>query len=224
LVAIWGDYAVVAPMEMFVETKGDRHPTELAFLRGARLVVALETEKGRRWAQNKIQSLTGGDKITARYMRQDFFSFVPQFKLLFAGNHKPSLRSVDEAIRRRFHLVPFTVTIPKEKRDPQLFEKLKAEWPGILQWAVEGCTEWQKQGLNPPAAVLSATEEYMSAEDAVANWIDERCDVAPICCQRKSELYASWKHWADVAGEYAGSQKAFTMELEKRGFVPGPGR
>jgi putative DNA primase/helicase len=136
LAAIWGDYAVTAPMEMFIASHNDRHPTELAYLRAARLVTAQETEKGRRWAESKIKALTGGDPITARYMRQDFFTFTPQFKLLIAGNYKPSLRSVDEAIRRRFHLVPFVVTIPKEKRDGKLFEKLKAEWPGILQWAL----------------------------------------------------------------------------------------
>jgi putative DNA primase/helicase len=218
LTAIWGDYATVAPMEMFIETHGDRHPTELAFLRGARLVVAQEIDKGKRWAESKIKALTGGDPITARFMRADFFTFVPQFKLVIAGNHKPSLRSVDEAMRRRFHLVPFIVTIPEKERDPELFEKLKAEWPGILQWAIDGCLEWQKQGLSPPAAVRNATEEYLTEEDAIANWINECCDVAPICRQRKSELYASWNRWAEAAGEYAGSHKALSAELEKRGF------
>jgi putative DNA primase/helicase len=220
LTAMWGDYATVAPMEMFIATPNDRHPTELAFLRGARLVVAQETEKGRRWAESKIKALTGGDPISARYMRQDFFTFLPQFKLVIAGNHKPSLRSVDEAIRRRFHLVPFVVTIPPEERDPDLFEKLKLEWPGIMAWAADGCTEWQRQGLNPPAAVRDATAEYLAEEDAIGNWIEECCEVAPICLQKKSELYKSWQAWADANGEFAGSQKAMTTELEKRGFMP----
>jgi putative DNA primase/helicase len=131
--AIWNDYATVAPMEMFCETRNERHPTDLAFLRGARLVIAHETERNQHWAETKIKSLTGGDPITARFMRQDPFTFTPQFKLMIAGNHKPSLRGVDEAIRRRMHLVPFTVTIPEAERDTELFEKLKAEWPGILQ-------------------------------------------------------------------------------------------
>jgi putative DNA primase/helicase len=165
--------------------------------------------------------MTGGDPITARYMRQDFFNFIPQFKLAISGNHKPSLRSVDEAIRRRFHLVPFTVTIPEKDRDRKLFEKLKPEWPSILQWAIDGCIEWQKQGLNAPAAVRAATDNYLAEEDAVQSWIDECCDVAPICCQRKSKLFASWKQWADAAGEYVGSQKALSMELERRGFKSG---
>src|SRR5207248_7135757 len=110
LASIWHDYAVTAPMETFIESRNDRHPTELAHLRGARLVIAQETEQGRRWSESKIKALTGGDRIAARFMRGDFFEFLPLFKLIIAGNHKPSLRSVDEAIRRRFHLVPFTVT------------------------------------------------------------------------------------------------------------------
>ena len=122
LTGIWGDYAAVAPMETFIESHSDRHPTELAKLRGARLVVAQETEQNRRWAESKIKSLTGGDKITARFMRQDFFEYTPQFKLMIAGNHKPSLRGVDEAIRRRIHLVPFAVTIP-ERNAIQTFRK-----------------------------------------------------------------------------------------------------
>jgi putative DNA primase/helicase len=113
--------------------------------------------------------LTGGDKITARLMRQDFFDFVPQFKLLIAGNHKPGLRSVNEAIRRRLHLVPFTITIPSEERDQQLTDKLKAEWPGILAWMVAGCLEWQRDGLAPPAVVTDATKDYLEAQDAVAH-------------------------------------------------------
>src|SRR3979490_1841950 len=105
------------------------HPTDLAGLPGARLVTAIETEDGRRWAESKIKALTGGDLISARFMRQDFFTFLPQFKLAIAGNHKPGLRGVDEAIRRRFHLVPFTVTIAKS--DKNLPDKLCEEWPGI---------------------------------------------------------------------------------------------
>lgn len=109
LIGIFGDYATTSPMETFTASVGDRHPTDLAMLRGARLVTAQETEEGRQWAESKIKSLTGGDPITARFMRQDFFTFTPAFKLLIAGNHKPGLRNVDEAMRRRFHLVPFTV-------------------------------------------------------------------------------------------------------------------
>ena len=112
LTAIMGDYATVAAMDMFMATHGDRHPTDMAGLRGARIVTSIETEQGSRWAESKLKALTGGDKITARFMRQDFFEFTPQFKLLIVGNHKPSIRNVDEAMKRRLHMVPFTVTIP----------------------------------------------------------------------------------------------------------------
>ena len=114
---VLADYHRSAPIETFTASSSDRHPTDLAGLRGARLVTAVETEEGRRWAESKIKTLTGGDKIAARFMRQDFFEYTPQFKLMIAGNHKPGLRSVDEAIRRRFHLIPFTITIPPAERD-----------------------------------------------------------------------------------------------------------
>jgi putative DNA primase/helicase len=175
LKGMWGDYAVTASMDTFIETDNDRHPTELAFLDGARLVIAQETESGKRWAQAKIQALTGGDDITARFMRQDFFTFRPRFKLVIAGNHKPSLTSVDEAIRRRFHLIPFMVMIPKAERDPELTDKLKAEWPGIMKWAVDGCLEWQKIGLAPPKTVTDATNRYLEEEDPIARWISDCC-------------------------------------------------
>jgi putative DNA primase/helicase len=150
-----GDYHKTAPIETFTASNSDRHPTDLASLRGARLVTATETEEGRRWAEARIKQLTGGDTISARFMRQDFFEFAPSFKLFIAGNHKPSLRSVDEAIRRRFHLVPFAVTIPSEERDSDLAEKLKDEWPGILAWLIEGCLEWQTEGLRRPKPSLT---------------------------------------------------------------------
>lgn len=218
LTGILGDYAATASMEVFTASTGDRHPTDLAMLRGARLVTAQETEEGRRWAEAKIKSMTGGDPITARFMRQDFFTFVPQFKLLIAGNHKPGLRGVDEAIRRRFHLIPFAVTIPPEERDPTLPDRLRAEWPGILGWALEGCQQWQRVGLAPPASVRAATEHYLSDQDSIAAWIEEACDLGPNYQDRSAVLFASWKTWAERAGEFAGSNKRFTEQLESRGF------
>ena len=218
LTGIMGDYAAVASIDTFTASQSDRHPTDLAMLRGARLVTAQETEEGRRWAEARIKAMTGGDPITARFMRQDFFTFEPRFKLLIAGNHRPGLRNVDEAIRRRFNLVPFAVKIAPEDRDHELPEKLKAEWPGILAWAIEGCLEWQRIGLAPPAAVLDATSEYLAAEDATASWLGECCIVSPHLELGSSALFASWKAWADKAGEFAGSQKRFSQALQTRGF------
>jgi putative DNA primase/helicase len=214
------DYHKTAPIETFTASNGDRHPTDLAGLRGARLVTATETEEGRRWAESRIRQLTGGDRVSARFMRQDFFEFQPAFKLLIAGNHKPSLRSVDEAIRRRFHLIPFAVTIPANERDAELTERLQAEWPGILQWLIEGCLEWQStKVLAPPPAVVDATAAYLEAEDAIAAWIDEKCERDANAWAPSSALFASWSTWASAAGETIGTQKKLTLSLEARGFT-----
>jgi len=218
LAGILNDYQATAPIETFTASATDRHPTELAGLRAARLVTATETEEGRRWAEARIKALTGGDAIPARYMRQDFFEYVPQFKLVIAGNHKPGLRAVDEAIRRRFHLVPFEVTIPAHERDARLTEKLKAEWPGILAWAIEGCLDWQGQGLNPPPAVVAATSAYLDAQDAVSAWADECCATDGEAFELTAELYTSWVRWAATAGEPAGNRKRFADALGARGM------
>lgn len=217
---ILADYAQTAQMEVFTENKNDRHPTELAALRGARLVIASEIDAGKRLAEGRVKTLTGGDPIRAHFMRCDDFEFRPSFKLMLAGNHKPSLRSVDVAIRRRVHLVPFMVTIPPAERDLKLGEKLRAEWPQILQWAIDGCLAWQREGLNPPKAVRDATEEYFSAEDAIRTWLDERCIVSPQAGTTKtSALYQDFKTWAERTGEFCGSQKRFSQDLKDRGFV-----
>ena len=215
---ILGDYACTAPMDTFVETRGDRHPTDLAGLRGARFVTAIETEQGRRWNESKVKAITGGDKISARFMRQDFFEFYPHFKPVIVGNHKPAIRNIDEAMKRRMHLIPFTVTIPLDRRDPRLTEKLLAERDGILAWAVAGCLAWQREGLKPPASVLAATEEYFEAEDAIGQWIEERCLLANTHREGVSELFSDWREWAERAGEYVGSVKRFSELMATRKF------
>jgi len=219
---IMGSYATVASMETFTANHTDRHPTDLAMLRGARLVTAQETEEGRRWAESRIKALTGGDPITARFMRQNFFTFTPQFKLFITGNHKPGLRGVDEAIRRRLNLVPFVVTIPAAERDPELAEKLKAKWPGILQWMIDGCLSWQRDGLGASEAVAAATANYMAAEDALALWIKERCKPIGYGGTECSRLYRDWRGWAITAGEEPGSQKRFSQGLEAKGYMKDP--
>jgi putative DNA primase/helicase len=219
LIGLLGDYAKIAPVEAFVASAHDRHPCDIAGLQGARLVVANETEDGQRWAESKIKSLTGGDVVTARRMRQDYFEFTPQFKLVIAGNHKPSIRSVDEALRRRLHMIPFAVTIPVSKRDSTLPEKLKAEWPGILRWCLDGCLEWQRVRLNPPEIVKSATDDYLATEDALGRWLEERCVVGQQFFASSSSLYRNWKEWAEAVGEYAGSQKRFAQTLGIRSGI-----
>ncbi len=218
LATILGDYAASAPMDTFMETRSDRHPTDMASLRGARFVASIETEQGRRWAESKVKSLTGGDKISARFMRQDFFEFWPQFKLFVAGNHKPAIRNIDEAMKRRLHLIPFTITVPPERRDKHLQQKLLAERDGILAWALEGCLAWQRLGrLDPPPQVVAATEEYFEAEDALGRWLEERCVREANAKSLTAELFADWKQWAEAAGEFVGSQRRFSDLLITRG-------
>jgi len=181
-------------------------------------VTAVETGKGRGWDGPKIMQLTGGDKITARLMRQDFFDFTPEFKIEVAGNHKPRLRSINEAIKRRLQLTPFTVTIPEDERDRELPDKLKAEWAGILAWMVEGCLEWQRQGLAPPAAVTEATEAYLEAQDDVAEFLAQYCTVKAGATVASSALFAAWRQFCEERNENPRHQSEFKDELEQRGF------
>ena len=219
MTGILGDYAATATMDAFIASHGDRHSTDLAMLRGARLVTASETEEGRQWAEARIEQLTGGDPITARFMRQDNFTYVPQFKLTIVGNHKPSLRTVDEAQRRRFNLVPFNYK--PLTPDRQLEQKLRAEWPAILRWAIGGCSDWQEHSLVRPSSVMRATEDYFGDQDLVGQWIIEECDAEPgnrWKSATSAALFASYSAYANRAGEKVGSRKSFADELERRGF------
>jgi putative DNA primase/helicase len=212
------DYHEAADMELFVVTYGERHPTDLASLRGARLVTAFETEEGKRWAEAKLKQMTGGDPIKARFMRQDFFTYIPQFKLLFAGNYKPAIRNVDKAISRRFHLIPFTVTIPDKEVDRKLRGKLKAEWPGILRWMIDGCLEWQRIGLKPPKIVTDATAEYLESQDTLQNFFDDACVIEKGEFDTFEHLWNGWVDWCEHTREYVGTKKAFGQKLGDRGY------
>jgi putative DNA primase/helicase len=224
IATILGDYHRASSIETFTVSQSDRHPTEVAGLRGARLVTATETEDGRRWSEARIKELTGGDKVSARFMHQDFFDFTPQFKLLFCGNHMPALRTVNQAIRRRFRRVPFTVTISEEKVNVRLAEELMEEAPGILQWLIEGCLEWQRDGLKPPKAVTEATEAYLESQDVLGDWLAECCDVGNANhTETSARLFGSWKEWCEARNEFVGSKKAFGSKLEDHGFEPRKG-
>ncbi len=221
LTTIFGDYATTADMGTFLASNVERHPADLAKLHGARLVVAQETQKGRRWDETKIKTLTGGDRITARFMRQDYFDFTPAFKLFITGNHKPRLDSADEAMRRRLLLVPFTVQIPAAERDPELPRKLLAEAPAILRWCIEGCLEWQHVGLAPPVAVLDATGSYFADQDLLQLWLDDCADAEPKldAFTRIKDLFSSWKAWCEDRNHRPGNMTALSDMLADRGFV-----
>jgi putative DNA primase/helicase len=215
------DYATAAAMETFTAADFASHPTDLAMLCGARLVTAAETEEGRAWAETRIKQLTGGDPISARFMRCDFFTYQPSFKLMVIGNHEPALRNVDDAARRRFNIVPFTRK--PAVVDKQLENKLRSEWPGILRWMIEGCLEWQKTGLNPPESVKAATASYFDNQDLFSQWLEEKCDPEPGNEHKtatSADLFASWAAYAKAAGDRAGTRKSFARMLERRRFEP----
>lgn len=215
---LMGDYARAASMDTFTASKNDRHPTELAMLQGARLVTSSETDEGRAWAEARIKQLTGSDPIPARFMRQDFFEYIPQFKLVILGNHPPQLRTVDEAIKRRFNILPFTHK--PAHPDRQLEAKLKAEWPQILNWMIDGCLTWQKHGLVQPQAVKDATADYFDEQDLFGQWLEDCCDVSPSHKERSNVLYFNWVRYAEEHGEAAGTNKAFSYTLKRHGFLP----
>lgn len=217
LAGILSDYAETAAMETFVASNSDKHPTDLAMLHGARLVTASETEEGRAWAESRIKQMTGGDRIKARFMRQDFFEYTPQFKLLLVGNHQPTLRNIDDAARRRFNIVPFIHKPITPDRD--LEAKLRTEWPGILRWMIEGCLMWQRFGLVRPQVVLDTTEEYFTEQDSIRQWIDERCETGKSTLSDTSTaLFRSWTAWATANGEKPGTTKWFAQALRLHGF------
>jgi len=222
LTGIMADYAATAAMETFAESRGDRHSTELAMLKGARLVTASETEEGRAWAEARIKALTGGDPITARFMRQDNFTFRPQFKLTIAGNHAPALRNVDEAMRRRFNIAPFVIKPAAPDRD--LEEKLKAEWPQILAWMIAGARSYLADGLTRPAAIVAATDEYFADQDVFGQWLGERCIIRTGAFEAASKLYADWEAYAKAHGEHPGTAKSFGAAMRKRNMLAKPSR
>ena len=214
---IMGDYAIGSLMETFLAARFDRHPVEIATLRGARLVVAQETQRGRSWDEAKIKTLTSSDKLTGRFMRGNPFDFGPSHKLLFTGNYKPTIRSTDEAMRRRLLLVPFTVQIPPAERDPYLSDKLKAEWPAILRWMIDGCLEWQRSGLRVPEFVRRATDEYLADQDILRQWIDECVVEDPLAFATTKMLFVSWKAWCDERNLSPGTETGLADSLADRG-------
>jgi putative DNA primase/helicase len=208
------DYSAKAPQNLLL-TKRYSHPTELTVLQGKRFVVASETESGCRLAEAAVKEMVGGDTITARRMREDFWSFQPTHKIVVATNHKPVVRGTDHAIWRRLLLVPFLVTIPPAERDRSLPDQLKEELPGILSWCVQGCLKWQELGLEQPAAVQRATTDYRTEEDTLLGFIRECCVEAPTAQAKSSDLLARYRAWT---GDSSMNEQKLGKLLSDRGF------
>ena len=208
-----GDYGTSAPMSTFEAVHNvERHPTDLAGFVGRRLVTAAETEEGRRWDQQRLTMLTGRDRIPARFMRGDFFEYLPQFLLLFHGNYRPRLSTVDDAMRRRLYLMPFT-HVPV-MIDRSLIDKFRAELAGIMAWAVEGCVLWQAHGLRPPRIVTHATDEYFELEDLLSQWLEERAELGFAFFAATRDMHQDFTRWMQGRG-FVPPEAVFAGRLER---------
>lgn len=222
-----GTYGETTSTDTFLETRGDRNENDLAVLAGRRVAIAQETKEGRKWDSQRVKSCTGRDAVRAKFLYRDLFTYVPKFKLLVASNHKPRIGSVDDAWRRRMHLVPFERK--PDRPDPLLKERLRAEYPRILGWMVEGAMLWHKDGLMVPASVIAASEAYLRDEDIVLMWFDERCRLDCDAETPRKELYENFSSWCREMGHGAPTGHALTRWLkankaveqnEKRGGRP----
>ena len=212
------EYARQADFGTFLQKTQDAVRNDLARLVGMRIVAAVEADEGKRLSEAVVKQITGGDTITARFLYSEFFDYRPQFKIFLGTNHKPVIKGTDHAIWRRIRLIPFQVTIPKEEQNKHLKDELREELPGILAWAVQGCLEWQRIGLDPPAAVQQATEGYRSEMDVIGSFIADRCVVADYASIQSTSLYKTYEQWCEDNGEKPIAQRELSLRIQERGF------
>lgn len=212
------DYSTQASPDFLLD-KGnmESHPTELTNLHKKRVVVVNEPSASRRLAESLVKSLTGGDKIRARRMREDSWQFDPTHKIFLAANHKPRVKDQSRGLWSRIKLIPFTESF-EGREDHELPEKLASEIEGILRWAVEGCLEWQRNGLQEPPEVAEAVEEYRRESDSLGTFLEERCDSSEEARVPSSELYRSYADWSDENKTRAFAREDFYIFLEERGY------
>jgi putative DNA primase/helicase len=221
-----GEYADTSRPETFLVKRGDGGiPNDVAALAGMRLVVSLESEKGKRLAEGLVKGMTGQDSMKARFLHREFFSFDPRFKLFIGTNHKPVIVGTDEAIWRRVRCVPFTVVIPDHEQDKRLLDKLRAEYEGILRWLIEGCLAWQREGLGPPLEVQDATAAYRAEQDVLGVFLKDRCVMEPTAKSTKKDLYEQYTAWCEESGErHRLTMTEFGKALRERGSGIGNAR
>ena len=218
---VMGDYARMAAPGLLLGKHNDRHPTEIADLKGARFVGSVEVGENRKLAEELVKQLTGGDRLKARFMRQDFWEFEPTHKLVVACNHKPTVRGSDHAIWRRIRLVPFDVIIPDHEQDKNLGAKLRAERSGILNWLVKGCLGWQREGLTDPNEVKTATADYRAEQDTIASFIEDCCNADENQKTTSAALYTAYSDWCKTTHEEQVSKRGFGLRLAEQGYVRG---
>ena len=213
------DYAAESAPDLLLTKDRNAHPTERAGLAGKRLVTTIEVEDGRHMAENLVKQLTGGDEIQVRRMRENFWALEPTWKIFMATNNRPEIKGMDFGIWRRIRLIPFAVTIPPAGQDSTLGDKLAAEAPGILAWAVRGCQEWQKTGLQDPPVVMDATNDYKVDSDIMGRFFSDCCVILPTLRASAGTLYELFKGWYET--EFNGepmSGTAFGRRLGEHGF------
>jgi putative DNA primase/helicase len=215
---ILGDYAATAQTETFTRQNADKISNDIARLRGTRFVTAAETEQGKRLYEPVIKQITGNDRLTARFLYSEYFSFQPAFKLFMATNHKPNIKGTDYGIWRRIRLIPFTTTVSPANQDMELESKLLREASGILNWLVEGATRWKRERLVTPELITSATDEYRGEMDVIGNFIKEVCVQYPPASVRVRELFKAYQDWCAENNEYANTERFFSLRLKEMGF------
>jgi len=190
-----GGYATVAAPGLLIAKKHDAHPTELADLFRARFVSTSEVKTDAKWDEERIKMLTGGDTVKARRMREDFWEFTPTHKIWISVNHRPSTADSTYGFWRRVKMIPFTVTIPKERQDPKLLEALKAEMPGILAWLVQGCLQWREKGLGSAEVVDKATAAYRNPQNDLEGFLSVCCAKHELLRVQAQDLYRRYVQW-----------------------------
>jgi putative DNA primase/helicase len=222
LETILGDYATKVRAEtLMLDRYGpDRGATpELVDLRGRRLLTVTELNEGQRLNEALVKDLTGGDRIRARALYQAPITFPPTHKSWMVGNHRPRVIGVDEGIWSRLRLVPFVVQIPLAERDLRLLEKLKAELPGILNWALSGCAEWLREGLQDPPSVFAATDAYRKSEDTLGQFLEDVCLLDAAAVVTGKALFAAYSQWSADNRERPMNNNRFAAALMERGFT-----
>jgi putative DNA primase/helicase len=214
---VLGDYAATTPSSSFVNRKDGEIPADLARLKEKRFVTASEIGEGKRLEEELIKQITGGDKIAARHMFSHLFEFTPQFKVWMTGNYTPTIRGTDEAIWSRVKLIPFNYTVPKERRDLNLREKLWEERAGILAWMVDGCMAYRKEGLGSPPAVANAVSEYRDGEDTLGDFVRVMTIVSSGDSVTGLKLYEAYERWAKTNGMKPMTNAMFGRRMKARG-------
>lgn len=219
---IMGDYGLQTNSDTFIKKKSDGANNDIARLASSRFVSAVESEEGEKLQESLVKTITGGEPILARFLRQEFFEFLPEFKVFFTTNHKPIIGGVDDGIWRRVKIIPFTLNLKPHERDKKLEEKLSLEMPGILNWVLEGCLKWQKSGLKEPRVVMDATGNYKEDMDILGPFLYESCYIdepknEAIRIEAK-ELYTVYDRWCFGSGERSLGNRSFYRMLETKGF------